>query len=536
MKTRSAKPRTADLFAAADASPVLTPAPTPALAPVPEPGPRHRTASRSWRAGGVPPTSPTPQTAGHARAKQLWYAVVFPELVDVEHSAAVLQRLCLHAQRFTSFVSIEPPNALLLEIKGSLKLFGPLEHLHAGIDACWRDLALPAHSATAPSTLAALWLARGQPSAGRRDAGHPIVIEDLGALPGGLAKVPIACTAWDIERLRTLRAMGVTRMGELLRLPRAGLARRLGTATVQDLDIALAREFAPRRTFVPRERFRVRCDFETEIENVAYLEKALEPVIASCAEFLRERQAGVQTLRLKLEHRAGPATRVHLGLASVTSERRRLTDVLAQQLGRLELEAPVRGMELISGSLQPLSSVSLDVFAGLAGSGAGCARDSVPQLVERLRARLGEEAVYGVASIPEHRPEAAWRRVHELPLAAVPRKGEKMLDRGGGDGMPRPVWLLDAPRAISVPARHQHQHALVLEQGPERIESGWWDGRGVARDYYIARQCGGRTPEPTPAGRPQGEGQDGPSQFRGAKLWVFQERRSKRWYLHGVFA
>jgi protein ImuB len=500
MKTRSAKPRTADLFAAADASP----APTPA--PVPEPSPRHREASRSWRAGGVPPA---PQTAGHARAKQLWYAVVFPELVDVGHSAAVLQRLCLHAQRFTSFVSIEPPNALLLEIKGSLKLFGPLERLHAGIDACWRDLALPAHSATAPSTLAALWLARGQPSAGR-----PIVIEDLGALPGCLAKVPIACTAWDIERLRTLRAMGVTRMGELLRLPRAGLARRLGTATVQDLDIALAREFAPRRTFVPRERFRVQCDFETEIENVAYLEKALEPVIARCAEFLRERQAGVQALRLKLEHRAGPATRVHLGLASVTSERRRLTDVLAQKLGRLELEAPVRGMELISGSLQPLSSVSLDVFAGLAGSGAGCARDSVPQLVERLRARLGEEAVYGVASIPEHRPEAAWRRVHELPLAAAPRKGEKMVDRGSGDGMPRPVWLLDAPLAISVPARHQQQHALVLEQGPERIESGWWDGRGVARDYYIARGA----------------------RHHGAKLWVFQERRSKRWYLHGVFA
>jgi len=158
-----------------------------------------------------------------------------------------------------------------------------------------------------------------------------------------------------------------------------------------------------------------------------------------------------------------------------------------------------------------------------------------------------------------------------------------------------------------------HRSGLVLEQGPERIESGWWDGRGVARDYYIARQCGGRTPEPTPAGRPQGEGQDGPSQCagrkpkptpvgrgsgmgprqcagrtpkptpvgapegcgsgmgprqcagrtpkptpvgapegrgsgmgprqirgarpsHGARLWVFQERLSKRWYLHGVFA
>jgi protein ImuB len=586
MKTRSVKSQTADLFAA---SPALAPA--PAL----DPSPRQREASKSWRAG-VPPT---PQTAGRARPKQLWYAAVFPELVDAEHSAAVLQRLCLHAQRFTSFVSIEPPNALLLEIKGSLKLFGPLERLHADIDDCWRRLALSAHSAAAPSTLAALWLARSgdrsasHRDAGRRDAGRPVVIEDLGALAGHLAKLPIACTAWDGERLQTLRAMGVTRVGELLRLPRAGLARRLGAVAVQDLDIALARQFAPRRAFVPRERFRARCDFETEIENVAYLEKALEPLIARCAQFLRERQAGVQVLRLKLRHRAGPATCVHLGLASITSERRRLTDVLCQKLARLELKAPVRGLELVSGVLQPLSASTLDVFAGLTGTGtgtgAGCGRDSVPQLVERLRARLGEDAVYGVASVPEHRPEAAWQRVHELSLttaskidsghpgprpagalrASAPasclRIGGRMTDAEAIDqGMLRPVWLLneplplDEPLSLSKPAMPQwHRSSVVLEQGPERIESGWWDGRGVARDYYIARQCGGGTPKPTPdhgsrmpkltpAGRPKGGGQDSPRQrreprmgerqIRGARLWIFQERQSKRWYLHGVFS
>jgi protein ImuB len=69
--------------------------------------------------------------------------------------------------------------------------------------------------------------------------------------------------------------------------------------------------------------------------------------------------------------------------------------------------------------------------------------------------------------------------------------------------MPRPVWLLQEPLPLSKPD---------ILQGPERIESGWWDGKGVARDYYIARR------------------------HHGAKLWVFQERHSKRWYLHGVFA
>jgi protein ImuB len=464
VKLRSAKSQTADLFAAAlerrpDVSSPLS----------------------------LAPQAPAQPALDRPRPKQLWYAAVFPAMAQLEPFAAALQKLCLHAYSFTSFVSIEPPNALLLEIKGSVKLFGSLQQLHLRLDDCWRRLALPAHSAIAPSTLAALWLAR---------AGSASQIEDIELLRRSLAKVPIACTAWDAERLQTLRAMGVMHLGELMRLPRAGLARRLSPALVQELDIALARQPAPRRAFVRRERFRERCDFETEIEHVAYLEKALEPLIERCARFLRRRQAGIQALRLKLMHREGPATCVQLGLASITSERRRLTDVLCQKLARLELRAPVRGMELISGSLRGLSASSVDVFAGFTGAGS---RDSAPQLVERLRARLGEEAVYGVCLIPEHRPEAAWRRVHELRLTAAARIDEEIIDQK----LPRPVWLLHEPLPLAKPE---------ILQGPERIESGWWDGKGVARDYYVARHA------------------------QGVRLWVFQERQSKRWYVHGVFA
>jgi protein ImuB len=465
MKLRAAKSLTADLFAA--------------------PAPRRREAPPAILPQVLP--APVPRTSSPAlrpRVQQLWYAAVFPDIADL--STDVLQRLCLQAHSFTPMVSIEPPNALLLEIKGSVKLFGSLRQLHADIDECWRRLALPMRSASAPAALAALWLAR---------AGQPLQIEDIDLLPGHLAKLPIACTAWDVERLQTLRVMGITRLGELMRLPRAGLARRLSPAMVLDLDIALGKQPAPRRAFVRRERFKERCDFETEIEHVAYLEKALEPLIERCARFLRRRQAGIQALQLKLKHREGPATRVQIGLASITSERRRLTDVLSQKLTRLTLKAPVRSMELISGSLRGLSASSLDIFAGLKGAAS---RDSAPQLVERLRARLGEEAVYGVCLIPEHRPEAAWRRVKELSLTA----GTKVVAETVDQKLPRPVWLLNEPVPLPMPE---------ILHGPERIETGWWDGKGVARDYYVARH-------------------------QGARLWVFQERHSKLWYVHGVFA
>jgi protein ImuB len=447
----------------------------------------------------VSPASVSPQRhPARPRRAQLWYAVVFPDLPD-SRAACLLQRLGVAAQRFTSWVSIEMPNALLLEINGSIKLFGSLDALHADIDLAWLGLEVGARTATAPTTLGALWLAR---------AGKHVQLQESAALAGALAELPIACTAWHPDRLQTLRSMGVTRIGEVLRLPRAGLARRLGPGAVMDIDIALAKQPAPRRAFVPRERFRERCDFETEIDTVLYLQKAVEPLIERCALFLRQRQAGVQALELRLRHRVLAPTRVRLGLASITGERRRLADVLEEKLQRLELPAPVRSMELRSGALQPLSASSLDAFAGLRDDG----RDTAPQLVERLRARLGEHAVYGVMTIAEHRPEAAWQRVHELRLSGAPGAAVNAA-AAHAQALPRPVWLLAEPEMLrAADLQRLREGALILEEGPERIESGWWDGRGVARDYYIARQV------------------------HGARWWIFQERHTQEWYLHGVFA
>jgi len=474
MKARAADLKTADLFAdQGNAAPLPSAVKTPPL-----------TAAVSLR-GSAPPL-PTERP----RPKQLWYAVVFSDLPDLDASA-MWQRLCLCASRFTPLVSIEMPNALLLEIKGSVHLFGSVEALHAAIDAAWRPHARKAQSATAPTPLAALWLAR---------AGQRVCIEDPHLLAGGLAGLPLACTCWNLEWLQTLRSMGVTRVGELLRLPRAGVARRLSPGAVRDLDMALARQPAPRRAFIPRERFRQSLDFETEVETVVYLQKALEPLIEHCARFLLRRQAGVQVLELRLRHRLIAMTRVRVGLAGITSDPRRLQDVLTQRLTRLELPAAVRGMELRSGTLLPLSSDSLDAFAGARRNGR--LGDMAPQLVERLRARLGSKAVYGIAPIPEHRPECAWQRVHE------PGRGYNVQV---GD-MPRPVWLLEAPLLLAADAEQLSHQGLILAQGPERIESGWWDGLDVTRDYYRARDP------------------------HGAQWWVFQERRTRSWYLHGVFA
>jgi protein ImuB len=144
-----------------------------------------------------------------------------------------------------------------------------------------------------------------------------------------------------------------------------------------------------------------------------------------------------------------------------------------------------------------------------------------------LRARRGPEAVYGLCLVDEHRPERAWRAAepgaeHGLAAAgrgpgaaanrpgALPEAADSLSGAAGPDpgGARRPLWLLRPPQ----PLGQGPPQALQLLDGPERIESGWWDGHDVARDYYTARDAGG------------------------ALLWVFRERQPPhRWFLHGVF-
>jgi len=109
-----------------------------------------------------------------------------------------------------------------------------------------------------------------------------------------------------------------------------------------------------------------------------------------------------------------------------------------------------------------------------------------------LRARLGHDAVCGLAAQPDHRPEHAWRRVE-------PGEWDPREFRQPG---PRPLWLLE-PKKLD-------ENAFVRLAGPERIESGWWDGDEAKRDYFVARLADA------------------------SLAWIYCE--AGEWYLHGLFA
>jgi protein ImuB len=436
-----------------------------------------------------------PQAREHAR-QHVESPVDSPELWVGVHAETGLQQLAIRAQRFTPRVNLAPPDGLLLEVKGSLHLFdGVAGLLHALAKEC-ASSGVDNSPTLAPTPLAALVAAR---------AGEPFVVTNQAQLVGRLAPLPLAPLRWPEEVLERLARMGVWTIGQVLRLPRAGFARRFGVAQLAELDRLTGRSADPRPSWQARERFRRRRELTYELESNTTVLAALAPMLAQLGQFLQARQSGVTSIECLLRHRHAAPTSCRLRLAAPMADIAHLTNLLAERLSLLVLPEPVRSCELRSGPLVPRVLASHGLWRpGEHGSGGSA---ESPQLIERLRARLGTEAVYSLQVVPAHRPENAWRMKEPDGIAS----GERV--RSPWAPGRRPLWLLSDPQPLEerggLPLRGG---PLRLSDGLERIETGWWDGRDIARDYYEACDT------------------------HGVRLWIFRERASPhRWFLHGVF-
>lgn len=387
----------------------------------------------------------------------LWVALHFPPLPP-----GTLEAIAAWACQFTPKVSLEPPQALLLEVEGSLLLFPALEkQLAAGL----RQIGFAAALASAPTARGALWLARGSCRA--------------------IEAVPLEFTC-DEESFSFLKTIGLRTVGELMRLPREGLARRCGQALLDDLDRALGNAPEPRAFFDPPPRFGAKLELPAPVDHAEGLLFAARRLLTQLEGLLTARHAGIHRFDLILLDEEGES-KIETGLASAARDTERLSQLLREKLATVVLQRPVEAIRLEAGNFVPLHARTAGMFGD-----AGAEAEDWARLLERLRARLGHDAVCGLATHPDHRPEHAWRRVepgewdpHDYSLPG-----------------PRPTWVLD-PEPIP-------DASFELLVGPERIESGWWDGDEASRDYFIARLPGD------------------------SLAWIYREAGA--WYLHGFFA
>jgi protein ImuB len=402
-----------------------------------------------------------------------------------------LERLAGWAAQFTPAVAVEP-TGLALEVEASLRLFGGLARLLAALRDGVRALGLHASAGIAPTPLAARAFARARARGiAVRSCTNPPDLE------ARLADLPLFLLDWPGRTLELLADLGVVRMKDALALPRGGFSQRFGPEALAMLDRLSGRMPDPRTPYVPPARYRARLELPAEAEGVEAILFPLRRLLAEMEGTLRGRGAGVQELLLDLEHGARRRTRVPLSFATPEREAEFILAIAREKLGRLELPAPTSGIRLAADRLQPFSPREGTWLPGREERAVGRAR-----LIERLAARLGPGRVFGIALADDHRPERGWKSPPAAP------------SRTAFEGGARPAWLLNRPqKLVSGAGGPTLQGRLSLVAGPERIETGWWDGEPVNRDYFVAANPAGET------------------------YWIYRERREPgAWYLHGVFA
>jgi protein ImuB len=395
---------------------------------------------------------------------------------DRAAETGLLEQLALVAYGYSHQVAITG-EGVVLETGGSRRLHGSMSRLQHALAAALGELGVVARLGSAPVPTAACLLARAERH-----------IDSLDALTGTLAGWPLSrLPLADAERGR-LEGLGLTRIGDVLALPRFERERRLGSAFNEYLDQLHGRRQTPLVYWQPPETFRETLELPVPSARAEALLFALNRVLQHLGHWLEVRDRALTRLDVELRpEERGPAIRLQTGLGRPGFQRERLLELLRLKLEPIRLKAAIERLVVSAESTAEHRPPQADLWTGTN------VNDAWPALLDRLRARVGPDALCGVAPRADHRPEHAWQWTD--PGRTVPAE----------DAPPRPNWLLPEPRPCRI-------DELRLIDGPERIESGWWDGRDCRRDYWTAHDR------------------------QGNRLWVFREYKPRDgWFVHGFF-
>jgi len=435
-----------------------------------------------FKAPGAAPLSKAPNSAPENGSEPASGERLETAPFDAEALERWRQRLASWVYGYSAQVSLHYPHALVFEVASSLDLFGPWPRLEARLRAELAELGFSHRLVIAPNPAAARVLVNVHDGLAVDEAGLESTLAALRLDRAGLSQIHS-----DHDIVQTLHRSGFRRLGELFGLPRSALARRFGAGLMRHLaelrgEWPLALDYHR-----PTPRFSRTFAFDQPVYAIAGLAFPLKRLLQELSVFLIGQDAGVERFRLQFELEDGPPQNVDIGLLAVQRDPDTLLELTRSHLERVRLAGPVMTLTLSAPRLADYAPTRRELLEGPARQAQAWAT-----LHQRLVARLGETVLKPLVEHREHRPEMA------VLNGAGPRAREATT------GPPRPGWLASVPQRCD-------GDVVQLLAGPERIESGWWDGGDIRRDYYLAQWTDGR------------------------HAWVWCEPERHGWYLHGWF-
>jgi len=509
-----------------------------------------------------------------------------PDLVTHDDDPAAdrrqLESLAVWAGCLSPIVHIEGEDTLIADVTGCERLFkGEYNLLRQAIDGLETE-GFTSRGAIADTPGAAWALVHAH--------SEPAVIAEVGQTAAELAPLPVWSLRIGPKTTAALASVGVETIGSLWRLPRSSLGSRFGDALIDRIDQALGDLPEVLTPYRPRPVLTSRFHIGAATTRIDVLSEAIRRALERFCQQLERQVAGVRQVFVTfycsdVVTESGSQRRsvtLHVDLSQPTRSQNHLLSLLTVLLDRLHLPAPAHTLMLWAREIDSLDGWQDELFS--TGSSLG---RQLGDLLDRLAIRLGAGGVVRAEPLSEHQPERAFRYVSlvgsgkrtsqraadlrafggidtsqrtsrsgrgkTIGLGSLPHgRGSEWrcstsLDVGEGwpasldvgercripnhiptfekVGHPsglRPLRLSPRPVEIAVTALVPEgppmafrlsgtQHTVVKSVGPERIETGWWRGPHIRRDYYRVLTETGR------------------------HVWLFRQRDTDKWFLHGWF-
>jgi len=424
-----------------------------------------------------------------------------------EHKA--LDSLAQHCYRFTPTVVIKAPDCLLLEIKGSLRLFGGMQSLLTQVQDSIGELGYHARSGVGHTPLAAHLLSYETLLSHKAGSDQALLQQsdfNVDGFLSALRKVPLQLAIDDLKLCERLQRLGWQQLGDVLQQPPAALGRGVGKQLLTLLRKITGEQPDPQIPIQPRADFRDDMHLPFSLGSVQGLMYPAQRLLQDLQQFLLRRQLTSHGIEWRLRD---TRRRIYSIPITVSKPQYRANVFLALtqlKMEALKLEDDIEVITLISEKHSPLAPSETQLFRGLRAAGGNDNIETMDEVIDRLRARLGDESCQQLRTFDEELPEMATQVV---PINGgdddVAAASGKMISESTG----QPLWLLSSPQLL--PQGLHYRGPLSLVSGPQRLQSYWWSAV-VKRDYYSAQHDDG------------------------ARYWVFRQLPDGPWYLHGVFA
>ncbi|HEV3339658.1 MAG TPA: DNA polymerase Y family protein [Pirellulales bacterium] len=457
------------------------------------------------------------------------------ELSDREALASLVP-WCEHFSPSVGVDTTEPLESLFLDVTGLAGLFHGEESLVEHVQREFGRRGLTTRAVLADTPGAAWGLARYGKMA------QPSLVVPPGQTLAELSPLPVEALRLNSDCVETLKDLGLRRVGQLLPFSRESLAARFGPELLLRLDQASG---AVEEVIVadhPEPTVEAEWIFEHPTDREEVIRQVFQRQLEQITRELAPRRQGVQELVCRWRGETGTSGEITVGLYRASASPRHLAELIDVQweAARRKLAEPLASVSISVTAAAALECRQQELFERRYEGDAPYDPRQTALLIDRLSSRLGRSSVVRARLLPEAQPELAWR--YEPLVGGPKRRSNRPRDvlRGVRVRQPgkkrsaskdslfrpwplvRPLSLAVRPLGVEVVSMATHgsplafvfldqQHRVQRTWGPERIQTGWWRGRSVRRDYYRVETTAGRW------------------------FWLFRQLTDNRWYLHGTF-